>query len=82
MHEPTTSREGEGPAGAGEVRYAVVVEKCLRCGACASLAPGLIAMNDSAAFMVRQPVSSEELRMTEAALFNCPVLAIRKRTQR
>lgn len=59
-------------------RYAIVAERCLRCGACSTLAPGLIAMGDVAAVIVRQPRTASEASAADAALFNCPVLAIRK----
>lgn len=53
---------------------------CLRCGACSSLAPGLVTMGPSAALVVRQPADVDERRALEAALFNCPMLAIRRRS--
>ena len=53
---------------------------CLRCGACSTLAPGIIAMGETIAVVVRQPATAQEIAATEAALFNCPMLAIRKRT--
>jgi ferredoxin len=53
---------------------------CLRCGACSTLAPGIIAMGETIAIVVRQPQTAQEIAATEAALFNCPMLAIRKRT--
>lgn len=53
---------------------------CLRCGACSTLAPGIIAMGETAAIVVRQPAGAVEIAATEAALFNCPVHAIRRRT--
>jgi len=53
---------------------------CLRCGACSSLAPGILAMGATSAVVVRQPATAAEIAATEAALFNCPMLAIRKRT--
>jgi ferredoxin len=56
-----------------------IADGCLRCGACSSLAPGLIAMGDTAAVVVRQPATAAEIAATEAALFNCPMHAIRKR---
>jgi ferredoxin len=59
--------------------YFVAPESCLRCGACSTLTPGVIAMSDAAAIIVRQPVTQEEVIATEAALFNCPVGAIRRR---
>jgi ferredoxin len=52
---------------------------CLRCGACSTLAPGIIAMGERAAMVVRQPATPAEHTSAEAALFNCPVLAIRRR---
>jgi ferredoxin len=60
--------------------YSVAAEGCLRCGACSTLAPGIIAMGDKTAVIVRQPRTASELAAADAALFNCPVLAIRKRT--
>ncbi len=60
--------------------YSVVAESCLRCGACSTLAPGLIAMGDKAAVIVRQPVTRAEITAADAALFNCTMLAIRKRS--
>jgi ferredoxin len=60
--------------------YSVSPEGCLRCGACSTLAPGIIAMGDTSAMIVRQPRTAAEVAAAEAALFNCPVLAIRKRT--
>jgi hypothetical protein len=38
-------------------------------------------MGDTAALFVRQPVTREEISLAEAALFNCPVLAIRRRSE-
>ena len=57
-----------------------VAGDCLRCGACSTLAPGLIAMGETTAVVVRQPVTASEEKAMDAALFNCPVLAIRRRT--
>jgi len=57
-----------------------IAGNCLRCGACSTLAPGIIAMGETSAIVVRQPQAAQEIAATEAALFNCPMLAIRKRT--
>ena len=57
-----------------------VAGDCLRCGACSTLAPGLIAMGETTAVVVRQPGTKDEHAAMDAALFNCPVLAIRRRT--
>jgi len=62
-----------------ETTYSIAGE-CLRCGACSTLAPGIIAMGETTAVFVRQPAGAAEIAATEAALFNCPVHAIRKRT--
>jgi ferredoxin len=62
-----------------ESTYSIVADECLRCGACSSLAPGIIAMGERSAVVVRQPATVAELAAVDAALFNCPVLAIRKR---
>ena len=56
-----------------------VAGNCLRCGACSTLAPGLIAMAETTAVVVRQPATAAERAAAEAALFNCPMLAIRRR---
>ena len=55
-----------------------VAGTCLRCGACSTLAPGLIAMGETTAIVVRQPATAAERTAAEAALFNCPMLAIRR----
>ncbi|HVH44710.1 MAG TPA: ferredoxin [Labilithrix sp.] len=60
--------------------YSVVPDGCLRCGACSTLAPGIIAMGEKAAVIVRQPATPEEVKAADAALFNCVVLAIRKKS--
>ncbi len=57
-----------------------VAGDCLRCGACSTLAPGLVAMAETTAVVVRQPSNDAEKSAIDAALFNCPVLAIRRRT--
>ena len=57
-----------------------VAETCIRCAACSTLAPGIIAMAEDAAVFLRQPATAEEVSATEAALFNCPMMAIRKRS--
>jgi len=60
--------------------FSVAPEGCLRCGACSSLAPGLIAMGEDAAVIVRQPETIEETTAMYAALYNCPLNVIRKRS--
>ena len=62
------------------VIYSVFAEDCLRCGACSTLAPATFAMGDVAAIVVQQPAGAQEIEAANAALFNCPMLAIRKRS--
>jgi ferredoxin len=62
--------------------YSIAAAECLRCGACSTLAPGIIAMGEDAAMVVRQPATAAEHAAADAALFNCPVLAIRRRSAR
>jgi ferredoxin len=61
--------------------YSVTAAKCLRCGACSTLAPGIIAMEAAAAAFLRQPSTPSEITAVEAALFNCPVGAIQRRAK-
>lgn len=62
--------------------YSVHVEGCVRCAACSTLAPGIFAMGEEAAIVLRQPSTKQDVALAEAALFNCPLLAIRKRSIR
>ena len=62
--------------------YSVEPQDCLRCGACSTLAPRTFAMGDEVAMVLRQPETNEETAAADAALFNCPMLAIRKRSNR
>ena len=52
-------------------------ERCIRCGACASLAPGVFALQGEAYAIARQPASDDERVLATAALINCPSHAIR-----
>jgi ferredoxin len=60
--------------------YSVAIEGCVRCAACSTLAPRTFAMNPRGAFIACQPSTREDVVLADAALFNCPVLAIRKRS--
>jgi ferredoxin len=51
-------------------------ERCIRCASCSSIAPAVFHVDESAAFILRQPLDSEELDQCEAALANCPTNAI------
>jgi ferredoxin len=58
--------------------YSVVAEKCFRCAACSTLAPGIFAMGETSVRVLRQPSTPEEVTQAQAALFNCPVSVIRR----
>lgn len=52
--------------------------KCIRCGACAVLVPGVFAVDKTGpACVVRPPATPEEQRRTRAAQLNCPTGAVR-----
>jgi ferredoxin len=53
--------------------------KCIRCGACASIAPNVFGRGDHAYVVLRPPRSSVEQELARAALVNCPSLAIHTR---
>lgn len=48
---------------------------CTACGACSSLAPGVFVIKDKKSHIARQPTEAEQ-EACEAALLNCPPLAI------
>lgn len=60
--------------------YSVNEQRCIYCGACTSVAPGLIQLGEGRAVIVRQPESATEQSAIEAAFFNCPGSAIRRRS--
>ena len=49
---------------------------CIRCGACASIAPSVFALSSDSAYIVQQPRTPEEIACTNGAMTNCPVGAI------
>ena len=52
--------------------------KCIRCGSCAIMAPGIFTVdNKGPARVVRLPATPEEERRTRAAHLNCPTGAVR-----
>jgi ferredoxin len=57
--------------------YRIDPEACVHCGACASLAPELFAVDRGHSNVVRQPETDQEQRRAEAAVLNCPTAAIR-----
>ncbi|MBV8757192.1 MAG: ferredoxin [Deltaproteobacteria bacterium] len=60
-----------------EVELHVERARCIRCGACASLAPGVFALRGEAYDVARQPATDEERVLARAAVLNCPSHAIR-----
>jgi ferredoxin len=59
---------------AGEVT--VNAAKCLRCGACASLVPGVFSLRGGDIAILRQPADTVEREIVRAAVLVCPSLAI------
>ena len=59
-------------------RYEVDPRKCIRCAACASVAPDLFAVDQPTARVVRDPQGEEEERSCESALLLCPTGALRR----
>jgi ferredoxin len=51
-------------------------ERCIRCASCSSIAPAVFHVDDSTAFILRQPLDRAELDQCEAALAACPTNAI------
>jgi ferredoxin len=61
--------------------FAIDEERCIRCASCSSIAPAVFHVDDSTAFVLRQPLDSDELDQCEAALANCPTNAIAMSTR-
>ena len=59
--------------------FEVDARRCIRCGACALLCPGVFAMAQDAARVARQPRDGGERRLARVALLNCPTSSIRTR---
>jgi ferredoxin len=59
--------------------YEVDARKCIRCAACATVAPGLFVVDGPAARAVRAPADDAERWSCEAALLLCPTSTIRRR---
>ncbi len=64
------------PAESASISYSVVRERCFRCAACSSVAPGTFAMDEGAASVLRRPGEATERVRAEAARINCPGHAI------
>lgn len=56
--------------------YSIVEERCLRCGACSSVAPRTFGMEAASARVLRQPEAKAERVAAEAARIQCPGHAI------
>jgi ferredoxin len=55
--------------------------RCIRCGACALLAPGVFEMGSTASRVRRDPAAGGERVFAQAAVLICPTLAIRLRAR-
>ena len=53
--------------------------RCIRCGACSTLAPDIFTLRDGPATLLRQPASEHEQDRCAAALLICPSQAIGSR---
>jgi ferredoxin len=62
-------------AGSMPIGYAVEPERCLGCGSCAILAPGVFAVVRRVR-LVRQPATEAEVTACAAAALVCPTQAI------
>jgi ferredoxin len=62
-------------AGSMPIGYAVEPERCLGCGSCAILAPGVFAVVRRVR-LVRQPATEAEVTACAAAVLICPTQAI------
>ena len=49
---------------------------CIRCASCSSIAPAIFYVGDATAYVIRQPITEEELNQCQAALGNCPTSAV------
>lgn len=63
-------------------RVTVDGTRCIRCGACSTLVPGIFSLREGAATLLRQPASEAERDRCAAALLICPSQAIGARTGR
>ena len=60
------------------MNVSIKAEKCIGCGMCAAAAPGVFAIVGAVSTVQRQPESSEQGRVFDAAN-GCPVNAIKVR---
>ncbi|MGE0399904.1 MAG: ferredoxin [Kofleriaceae bacterium] len=54
----------------------VDLERCIRCGGCSTLAPGVFSVASKATAILRQPQTEPEWSDTRAASLACPTEAI------
>jgi ferredoxin len=60
----------------------VLSRACIRCAACASVAPGLFAVDRGPARVLRAPETEPERRAARAAAILCPTGAVRALDER
>ncbi|QRR07276.1 ferredoxin [Burkholderia sp. MS455] len=58
--------------------YSVDDSQCIACGACTSLVPSCMRMEDGLARIFAQPATDEARADMTAAFFSCPAAAIRR----
>ena len=56
--------------------YTVDRVRCIRCGACSTVAPHVFSLREGAAMVVRQPETAAERELAMTALLICPSHAI------
>jgi ferredoxin len=69
------SQPGPGPQ--ASISVSVSAEDCLRCAACASVAPQLFAVDRGPARVLREPRTEEEHLAVRVAAALCPTRALR-----
>jgi all-trans-retinol 13,14-reductase len=65
--------------GENQKTFAIEQGRCIRCGACALLAPSVFEMTANASRVYGEAGDAETLRAAEAAVLICPTMAIRAR---
>jgi ferredoxin len=58
--------------------FVIDARRCIRCGACATVAAGLFSIDGTTATLPPRALNDEERRACEAAVLLCPTLAIRR----
>ncbi|HVE83367.1 MAG TPA: ferredoxin [Myxococcales bacterium] len=62
--------------------FEVRAQSCIRCGACATAAPGLFALDRGPARVLRPPETDQEWSAARVAAILCPTGAVRDAEER